>query len=112
MQVLLPYIWALWRWRHVPGPLPLPLLGNMPAIVRAGGLHAFIMECSHTYGGANKTFKVEPAQICFACRHCMQRKECFAMCTTATRSPAVHSAHTCAGHSLQHSHPCGADCQS
>lgn len=56
--MLLPYLWTLWRWRHVPGPLPLPLLGNIMDIMRAGGLHAFLLEASKEYGGPNKTFKV------------------------------------------------------
>jgi thromboxane-A synthase/cytochrome P450 family 3 subfamily A len=38
-----------WRLRKIPGPLALPFIGNLPAMLRSG-IHVFGEECGQRYG--------------------------------------------------------------
>lgn len=54
VSVLLPWLSYLWRYRNIPGPLPLPVVGNALSMLRMG-LPDYLLACSEKYG---KTFKV------------------------------------------------------
>jgi len=50
-----PMLQALWFYRDIPGPIPYPLVGNLPALVK-GDLHLVYMDFERKYGAPFKFF--------------------------------------------------------
>ena len=59
-QALVPWAVALWQWRHVPGPCPLPVLGNAPWVLRLG-LYEYVRQQCQKFK-AQRVFKARAAR--------------------------------------------------
>jgi len=80
---------ALWYYRHVPGPLPLPLFGNALTFVRNPNIHLVYRDWQLKYGNCFKWFMGNGCVVVFldvdACREVGLRK--FSVFTNRDTAP-------------------------
>lgn len=55
LAVVLPWAVNRWKYRHIPGPFSLPLIGDLPWIFKYG-LHEYGLMCNRKYGNIFKIY--------------------------------------------------------